>query len=106
MLVLEMVPAQLAQEITNSIEIPTIGIGAGPHCDGQVLVCNDLLGMQLSFTPRFLKRYATLEENIVHALRNYQIEVKNGVFPDQQHSFGKIDKSENRDDDAIPLYGK
>lgn len=105
MLVLEMVPAPLAQKITKSIDIPTIGIGAGPHCDGQVLVCNDLLGMQLNFTPRFLKRYATLEENIVDALRNYQSEVQKGVFPDQQHSFGKIDSNESRDD-AIPLYGK
>ena len=80
MLVLEMVPAPLAQKITKSIDIPTIGIGAGPHCDGQVLVCNDLLGMQLNFTPRFLKRYATLEENIVDALRNYQSEVQKGSF--------------------------
>ena len=60
MLVLEMVPASLAKEITNMLDIPTIGIGAGVHCDGQVLVCNDLLGFDLSFKPKFLKRYAEL----------------------------------------------
>ena len=88
MLVLEMVPAQLAQELSASLRIPTIGIGAGPGCDGQVLVCNDLLGMDLRFKPRFLRRFAELETEIVDAVSSYVSEVRNGAFPTQQHSFG------------------
>ena len=88
MLVLEMVPTSLALEISEMLSIPTIGIGAGVYCDGQVLVCNDLLGMNLSFTPRFLKRFANLEEDIVQAFEAYIVEVRDGVFPAPEHSFG------------------
>lgn len=85
--VLEGVPAGLAQEITAQLDIPTIGIGAGPNCDGQVLVCNDLLGMDLSFKPKFVKRYATLQHTIVDAVSEYANEVRSGSFPGPEHCF-------------------
>ena len=88
MLVLEMVPASLAKEITNMLDIPTIGIGAGVHCDGQVLVCNDLLGFDLSFKPKFLKRYAELEPDMVSAVSQYVSEVQSMTFPTKEHSYG------------------
>lgn len=86
--VLEAVPMGVAAEITARLTIPTIGIGAGPHCDGQVLVSNDLLGMDLSFQPKFVKRYANLEETIIAAVKAYGDEVKSGAFPERSHSFG------------------
>jgi len=85
--VLECVPAQLAQVITREIGIPTIGIGAGVHCDGQVLVSHDLLGMFEKFVPSFVKAYANLAPQIKAAFTNYRDEVKGGVYPDAEHSF-------------------
>lgn len=89
MIVLEGIPSQLAADITKRLTVPTIGIGAGPSCDGQVLVCNDLLGMDLSFSPRFVKRYARLEESVVEAFQTYAREVRDGSFPGPEHSFGR-----------------
>jgi 3-methyl-2-oxobutanoate hydroxymethyltransferase len=86
-LVLEMVPAELAAEVTAALEIPTIGIGAGVHCSGQVLVCNDLLGFDTSFSPRFLKRYAELQDPMIAAFKDYISEVRSGSFPAEEHSF-------------------
>ena len=86
-LVLEGLPRGVAAEITSRIGIPTIGIGAGPDCDGQVLVCNDLLGMDLSFKPKFVKRYARLEETITEAVGTYASEVRGGEFPAKEHCF-------------------
>jgi 3-methyl-2-oxobutanoate hydroxymethyltransferase len=86
-LVLEMIPAPLASAITRSIGIPTIGIGAGIECDGQVLVCYDLLGMNPEFQPRFVKRYAELAATIEQAASRYRDEVRAGEFPGEQHSF-------------------
>ena len=88
MLVLEMVPAPLAERISKDLDIPTIGIGAGVGCDGQVLVLQDLLGMNLGFTPKFLKRYATLEMDIVRAIQQYIKEVQELEYPSAEHSFG------------------
>ena len=85
--VLECVPAPLAQKITNSLTIPTIGIGAGAGCDGQVLVVNDMLGIYERFTPKFVKKYANLNNSIRDAVKQYIEEVKNGTFPDEEHSF-------------------
>ncbi len=85
--VLEGVPEDLAAEITEALDVPTIGIGAGAGCDGQVLVCTDLLGMDLSFAPKFVKRYAKLEETIVEAMGTYAREVREGVFPAPEHVF-------------------
>ena len=88
MLVLEMVPAHLAAELQQLLHIPTIGIGAGVDCDGQVLVCNDLLGFDGSFQPRFVKRYAELEQPMIAAIEAYVNEVREGSFPTAEHSFG------------------
>jgi len=101
-IVLEGLPAALAAEITDRLEIPTIGIGAGPSCDGQVLVCNDLLGMDLGFQPKFVKRYARLQEDIVAAVGSYAAEVRSGQFPDAEHSFGPIAAPADR---IVKLYG-
>jgi 3-methyl-2-oxobutanoate hydroxymethyltransferase len=86
-LVLECIPAELARVITGQLDIPTIGIGAGPHCDGQVLVFHDLLGLETSFKPRFVKRFAQLGEAADAGLRAYVSEVKQGTFPAEEHSF-------------------
>ncbi len=85
--VLECIPAPLAEKITESINIPTIGIGAGAGCDGQVLVYQDMLGMFGGFTPKFAKRYENVGEIMVNAFKKYIDEVKTGVFPSEEHSF-------------------
>jgi 3-methyl-2-oxobutanoate hydroxymethyltransferase len=87
-LVLEMIPAQLAGQVSKALRIPTIGIGAGGACDGQVLVIHDLLGFDDSFKPKFLKKYANLHAEIGKALATYDREVKAGKFPAAEHSFG------------------
>lgn len=87
-LVLEAIPAPIAARITEAVSIPTIGIGAGPDCDGQVLVIHDVLGLFDRFTPKFVKRYARLEENIRKALTRFREEVEQGVFPGPEHTFG------------------
>lgn len=86
-LVLECVPAPLAQLITEELTIPTIGIGAGPSCDGQVLVTHDLLGLYGGFAPKFVKRYAELHEAITQALAEYVKEVRERKFPGPEHCF-------------------
>lgn len=86
-LVLECVPAKLAALITERLDIPTIGIGAGAGCDGQVLVYQDMLGMFSNFTPKFVKCYANLGDQMVGAFKNYDQEVKAGVFPEEKHTF-------------------
>jgi 3-methyl-2-oxobutanoate hydroxymethyltransferase len=85
--VLEMVPAELAAEVTAALHIPTIGIGAGADCDGQVLVCNDLLGFDTSFKPRFVKRFAELQDPMTEAVAAYVAEVRAGTFPGPEHAF-------------------
>ena len=87
MLVLEMVPADLAERVTDALSIPTIGIGAGAATSGQVLVIQDLLGMNEDFKPRFVKRFAHLEETIVGALNAYGDEVRARSFPDDEHTY-------------------
>ncbi|RLA94563.1 MAG: 3-methyl-2-oxobutanoate hydroxymethyltransferase, partial [Deltaproteobacteria bacterium] len=85
--VLEVMSSSVAQEITAQLKIPTIGIGAGIHCDGQVLVINDLLGLSGDFRPKFVKQYVNLEPTITKAVKDYIEEVKTGKFPDKEHSF-------------------
>ena len=85
--VLELVPASLAERITRALTIPTIGIGAGPHCDGQVLVLHDMLGLNEHLNPKFLKRYANLADQVRDAVRCYGEEVRAGSYPDAPHSF-------------------
>jgi len=85
--VLECVPAALAGEITSNLSIPVIGIGAGPLCDGQILVSNDILGMFPDFTPRFVKRYADIGDEIKRAAAAYADEVKTNTFPNHKYSY-------------------
>lgn len=85
--VLEGIPAKLAARITEMLDIPTIGIGAGPACDGQVLVIHDILGLCEKYSPKFVKRYADLAPVITEAARQYVSEVKHGTFPTEEHSF-------------------
>ena len=89
--VLECVPAKLAEFISKEISIPTIGIGAGAGCDGQVLVYQDMLGMYSDFVPKFAKQYAKVGEVMRKAFADYNKEVKDGVFPEEKHTF-KIDE--------------
>jgi 3-methyl-2-oxobutanoate hydroxymethyltransferase len=86
-LLLEAIPMGLAERITAALSIPTIGIGAGPHCDGQVLVLHDVIGMFERFVPKFVKRYANLKDSALKAVREYKDEVERGVFPSVETSF-------------------
>ncbi|MBP2642577.1 MAG: panB [Firmicutes bacterium] len=86
-LVLECIPAKLAAKITASIEIPTIGIGAGSACDGQVLVCNDFLGMSPGFAPKFVKKYRNFHQEIIDAAQEYIKDVHTRSFPSSEHTF-------------------
>jgi len=86
-LILECIPETLAKIITSELNIPTIGIGAGPHCDGQVLVIHDLLGMSDGFKPKFVKNYANLSKDITSAIESFKKEVKENKFPSREYSF-------------------
>jgi len=86
-LVLEGMPMELAAEITAELEIPTIGIGAGSHCDGQILVTQDMLGMNLDFAPKFVKKYSEVGAAIQSGVQGYVDEVRSGAFPDKAHSY-------------------
>jgi 3-methyl-2-oxobutanoate hydroxymethyltransferase len=86
-IVLECIPQSLAKRITETVKAPTIGIGAGKYCDGQVLVINDMLGFDESFSPKFLKRYANLNRIIKEAVLKFKEEVLNGEYPDEEHSY-------------------
>jgi 3-methyl-2-oxobutanoate hydroxymethyltransferase len=85
-LLLEGIPLEVAKRITEAVDIPTIGIGSGPHCSGQVLVFYDLIGADPNFTPRFVKKYANFHEMATNACKQYIKEVKKGEFPDEKHS--------------------
>ncbi|MDI3321543.1 3-methyl-2-oxobutanoate hydroxymethyltransferase [Pinibacter soli] len=85
--VLEKIPAQLAKEVSESLTIPTIGIGAGPHCDGQVLVMHDMLGINNEFQPRFLRKYANLHEQITNAVHQYVKDVRRKDFPNEKEQY-------------------
>ena len=86
-IVLEGIPSKVSRRITEELSVPTIGIGAGPHCDGQIQVVHDLLGLYEAFVPRHAKRYARLADDIRTAVKSYQDEVVRGEFPDKEHSF-------------------
>ena len=86
-IVLEKIPANVAKEITDSLSIPTIGIGAGPHCDGQILVYTDMLGLTTDFTPRFVRHYARLREIITEGVSRYLEDVKDAEFPNLDESY-------------------
>lgn len=88
-LVLEKIPAHLAERVTAELSIPTIGIGAGPSCDGQVLVLHDMLGLNKEFNPRFLRRYADLNSVMTEAVQHYIKDVKNKDFPNKDEQYGE-----------------
>tara|TARA_B100000965_G_scaffold89662_2_gene72870 strand:+ start:9345 stop:10217 length:873 start_codon:yes stop_codon:yes gene_type:complete len=86
-IVLEKIPADLAKMVSDRLDIPTIGIGAGPHCDGQVLVLHDMLGITKDFSPRFLRRYADLGDAVDNAVKQYITDVRSGDFPNEEESY-------------------
>jgi 3-methyl-2-oxobutanoate hydroxymethyltransferase len=109
-LVLECIPSELSRVITGQLSIPTIGIGAGPHCDGQVLVVNDLLGLDEAFKPKFVKRYAELGGSVAGAVGAYVREVHESAFPAEEHTFHsatlrllQVVDEERGDSDALVL---
>ena len=99
-LVIELVPSETAKLITEAVGIPTIGIGAGPYCDGQGLVLWDMLGLFEDFKPKFVKKYANVRSVIRDAVNEYSEEVRKGVFPDMEHSFEMSEEETGR------LYGR
>ena len=101
--VIEGVPAAVGKKVTAAINIPTIGIGAGPDCDGQVLVCYDLLGLTSNLKPKFVKTYANFFQDGINAVATYIAEVEKGVFPSEQHSFGT--KKAEPKTESRPGYG-
>ena len=86
-IVLECIPADLARKITSGTGIPTIGIGAGPECDAQILVTHDMLGLQSDISPRFVKRYASLADSMKEAFETYRSDVQSGAFPAEKHCY-------------------
>jgi 3-methyl-2-oxobutanoate hydroxymethyltransferase len=100
--VLEAIPAPVAERITAALSVPTIGIGAGPACDGQVLVYHDLLGLTEGHLPRFVKRYANLSREIRDALEAYVHEVRTGAFPEERHTYGMAEDELVLMDSALP----
>jgi len=86
-LLLEAIPMDLARRITEELQIPTIGIGAGPYCDGQVLVLHDIIGLFERFVPKFVKQYANLRGEVLKAIKNYKNDVETGKFPSEEQSF-------------------
>jgi 3-methyl-2-oxobutanoate hydroxymethyltransferase len=95
-IVLEMVTSEAAELISKRLKIPTIGIGSGPHCDGQVLVLHDMLNLYDNIKPRFVKTYTNLSEVILNAIQNYIIDIKTGKFPEEKHSYKMEDKEYER----------
>ncbi|MDP9750528.1 MULTISPECIES: 3-methyl-2-oxobutanoate hydroxymethyltransferase [Thermoanaerobacter] len=94
-LVLESIPMELAKDIAENISVPTIGIGAGPYCDGQILVTHDMLGITQGHRPKFVKQYANIEKIMIEGINAYIKEVQQGLFPDEEHSF-TLEKRENK----------
>jgi 3-methyl-2-oxobutanoate hydroxymethyltransferase len=86
-IVLELVPSELSRRVSEVLRVPTIGIGAGPHCDGQVLVLHDMLGLNEGFSPKFLRRFAELGGAVREAVRTYAEDVRSGRYPGKEHSF-------------------
>ncbi len=103
-IVLEAIPPDVAECVTAAVSIPTIGIGAGPACDGQVLVCTDLLGMARGHVPKFVKGYAPIGDAIVDAVKRYVADVRSGAFPAAEHTFkpNRAEPSEGPPSDAGP----
>lgn len=88
-LVLECIPVDVAAKVTEKLKIPTLSCGAGPHCDGQVMVVHDMLGLIDRKPPKFVKQYANLREIALEAVKTFKKEVKEGIFPGPEHCYGK-----------------
>lgn len=101
-LVLEGVPEEVARMVTAAVDVPTIGIGAGPHCDGQVLVYHDLLGIEDRIAPKFVRRYADLQEDAVAAMERFCADVRSGAFPAAEESYHLVAEEA----EALALYGR
>ncbi|HPZ59143.1 MAG TPA: 3-methyl-2-oxobutanoate hydroxymethyltransferase, partial [Bacillota bacterium] len=93
-IVLECIPEQLGKLITEKLDIPTIGIGAGRYTDGQVMVFHDMMGLFEKFVPKFVKQYRNLGSEITKALEEYKEDVKSGAFPEEKHTFGGVSEEE------------
>jgi 3-methyl-2-oxobutanoate hydroxymethyltransferase len=102
-IVLEAVPRELAAQITRELRIPTIGIGAGPDCDGQILVANDMLGLTFDHTPKFARKYANVGEAISNAVRNYCNDVRGGSFPSDAESYHSGASGKSEKDDPVRI---
>ena len=102
-LILEMMPSELSAEISQALNIPVIGIGAGAGCDGQVLVIYDLLGLNPDFSPKFVKKYLDLGMLISDAVRSYNDEVRHGAFPGPEHSFS-VEREPAKSAPVLQLY--
>ena len=100
-IVLEGIPVKVAEAVTEAVDIPTIGIGAGPHCDGQVLVYHDVLGIEDRFVPKFVRRYADIKGQTIDALTQYASDVRSGEFPNDEESY----HLSNDQAEAFGLYG-
>jgi 3-methyl-2-oxobutanoate hydroxymethyltransferase len=105
-IVLEVVPREIAKLITESIRIPTIGIGAGLHCDIQVLVIHDLLGLSFGKLPRFVRKYADLKETMTDAISRYAEDVRTGAYPSESESYGLPDEAAKELDIGLDKEGK
>jgi 3-methyl-2-oxobutanoate hydroxymethyltransferase len=101
-IVLEGVPTEVARLVTEAVDVPTIGIGAGPHCDGQVLVAHDLLGIEDRISPKFVRRYASMKDEMVAAMSRYAADVRGGGFPSAEESYHLADDVA----ESLGLYGR
>jgi 3-methyl-2-oxobutanoate hydroxymethyltransferase len=104
MLLLEAVPPEVAEFITNKLSIPVLSIGAGPRCDGQLLIVSDMIGQFQAFTPKFVKKYAAIAEVITNAMKNYVKEVKAGAFPADEHCYHMLKGEEEKFKELIKKY--
>lgn len=96
LVILECIPEDLGRTITARLQVPTIGIGAGPHCDGQILVFHDLVGLSNGYQPKFVKKYADLQGVIAQAVRTYADEVRRGIYPDEAHCYHRKKERKRR----------
>jgi 3-methyl-2-oxobutanoate hydroxymethyltransferase len=104
MLLLEAVPPEVARFITNRLAIPVLSIGAGVHCDGQLLIVSDMIGQFQAFTPKFVKKYADVAGVISTAMKAYVEEVRSGAFPADEHCYHMIDGEEEKFQEMIRAY--
>jgi 3-methyl-2-oxobutanoate hydroxymethyltransferase len=96
MILLEAIPPEVAKYITENLTIPVLSIGAGPHCDGQLLIVSDTIGQFQAFTPKFVKKYCNVAEMVTNAMKDYVAEVRTGGFPGPEHCYNMITGEEEK----------